>query len=52
MLHHIPHPASLSVFSFIQRPIVGHVSQIHLYVTIEDQVGIAYRVMVEQVVQL
>ena len=52
MLQQTQHPASLSLFSFIQWPIVGHISQVHLYITVEDQVGVAHRVMGEQVIQL
>ena len=50
MLQQTQHPASNSGFSFIQCPIVGHISQIRLHITIEDQIGIAYRVMGEQIV--
>ena len=52
MLQQIQHPALISVLSFVQWPIVGHISQIRLYITIENRVGVAHRVMDEQVVQL
>ena len=52
MLQQTQHPASLSLFSFIQRLIVGHVSQIRFYIPVENQVSVAYQVMGEQVVQL
>ena len=52
VLHIGTAPRLFKLFSFIQWPIVGHILQIRLYITIEDQVGIAHRVMGEQAVQL
>lgn len=52
VLHIGTTPRLFKLFSFIQRPIVGHVSQVRLYIAVEDQIGVANRIMVEQVVQL
>ena len=52
VLHKGTIPRIFKLFSFIQWPIVGHISQILLYITIENQVGVAHRVMGEQVIQL
>ena len=52
VLHIGTTPRLFKLFSFIQWPIVGHVSQVHLYIAVEDQIGIAHRVMGEQIIQL
>ena len=52
VLHIGTAPRLFQLFSFIQWPIVGHISQVRLHIAVEDQVSIANRVMVEQVVQL
>ena len=52
MLHIGTTSRLFKLFSFIQWPIVGHISQIRFYIAVEDQIGVAHRVMGEQVVQL
>ena len=50
MLHQTQHPAPLSVFSFIQRAIVGHVPQILYDIAVEDQIGVTHGIVGNQVV--
>lgn len=51
VLHISTVPRLFYLFSFIQWPIVGHVSQIRLHIAVEEQISVAHQVMGEQVFQ-
>ncbi len=52
VLHIGTAPRLFKLFSFIQWPIVGHISQIRHHIAAEDQVSVARWIVVEQAVQL
>ena len=51
MLQSIQHPAC-RLFSVVQRPIICDPSQIILYISVQNQIGIGEGIIVNQIVQL
>ena len=45
-------PCIFKLSYFIQWPIIGNILQIRIHITVEDQVGVTDRIVIEQVVQL